>query len=283
MEFILRGLDNNASSWKLIQKAASAVDQMGFWGITLPDHYMYQYNEKFSAYSTLDSWVLLSYLAAKTSTVRLGTLVTPIPFRPPAQLAKIVSTVDTVSSGRTFLGVGAGWSQMEFDAYSEWSEGKTRVAKTQEGVRLMLRLWQEPKVDFEGRFYHATGAVLEPKPTQKPHPPLLFGGYSPRMIRMAGRFGDICYVPPWSKVPLDKAKAIMSQEAREAGRPVPALAAGSTGFQNEKFDMSLVQQDIERAVEAGSQYYITPWFPKDDYLATVKRFASDLMPSYSSR
>lgn len=283
MKFILRGLDNNASSWKLIQETASAVDEMGFWGLALPDHYMYQYNEKFTAYSTLDSWVALSYLAAKTSTVKLGTLVTPVPLRPPAHLAKIVSTLDTISSGRTFLGIGAGWSQMEFDAFSEWSEGKIRVAKTEEGVQLIQRLWQEPRVDFEGRFYHAKGAVLEPKPVQKPYPPVLFGGFSPRMIRMAGRYGDICYVPPWSKVTLGKAKAIVSHEAREAGREPPALASGSTGFQNQEFDLSLVQKDIEDAANAGAEFYITPWFPKNDYLATVKQFAWELMPSFSAK
>ena len=256
---------------------------MGFWGLALPDHYMYQYNEKYSAYSTLDSWVALSYLAAKTKTIKLGTLVTPVPFRPPAQLAKIVSTLDTISSGRVFLGVGAGWSKMEFDGYSEWSDGNVRVAKTEEGMRLILGLWKEPKVDFEGRFYRAKGAVLEPKPVQKPHPPLLFGGFSPRMIRMAGRYGDICYVPPWSKVSLDKAETILSQEARQAGRKPPALAAGSTGFQNQEFSLGLVQKDIEMAAEAGSEYYITPWFPKDDYLSWVKRFALELMPSYAGK
>ena len=283
MKFVLRGLDNNASSWKLIQESVTAVDQMGFWGLTLPDHYMYQYNEKFSAYSTLDSWVALSYLAAKTSTIKLGTLVTPIPFRPASQLAKILATLDTISTGRTFLGIGAGWSQMEFEAYSEWSDGRTRVDKTEEGIQLIRRLWQEPKVDFEGKFYRAKGAVLEPKPLQKPHPPLLFGGYSLRMIRMAGRHGDICYVPPWSKIPLEKAAFIVKQEAREAGRPAPALAAGSPSFQNQEFGMSLVQQDMETAADAGCEYYITPWFPKEDYLATVKRFASELMRSYSDK
>ena len=283
MKFVLRGLDNNASSWRLIQESVATIDQMGFWGLALPDHYMYQYNEKFSAYSTLDSWVALSYLAAKTSAIKLGTLVTPIPFRPPSQLAKIVSTLDMLSSGRAFLGVGAGWSQMEFEAYSEWSNARTRVDKTEEGVRLIQRLWQEPRVDFEGKFYRAKGAVLEPKPIQKPRPPLLFGGYSLRMIMMAGRYGDICYVPPWSKISLAKAKVIISQEAREAGRSVPALAGGSPGSQNEKFDMSLVKRDMEASAAAGCEYYLTPWFPREDYLATVERFASELMPSFSDR
>ncbi len=136
---------------------------------------------------TLDTWTVLSYLAAKTRRLMLGTLVTPVPFRPPGILAKMVATLDVITSGRAILGVGAGWSQTEFQGYSEWTDGKTRVDKTEEGVQLILKLWHEDKVDFHGRYYKAQGAVLEPKPVQKPHPPLLFGGSSPRMLRLAGR------------------------------------------------------------------------------------------------
>ncbi len=70
----------------------------------------------------------------------LGTLVTPIPFRPPGILAKMVATLDAISSGRAILGVGAGWSQTEFQGYSEWNDAKTRVDKTERGVQLILKL-----------------------------------------------------------------------------------------------------------------------------------------------
>jgi alkanesulfonate monooxygenase SsuD/methylene tetrahydromethanopterin reductase-like flavin-dependent oxidoreductase (luciferase family) len=73
-------------------------------------------------------------LAAKTEKIRLGTLVTPIPFRPPSMLAKMVSTLDVISNGRTVFGIGAGWSQTEFEGYSSWDEPKIRVDKTIEGL-----------------------------------------------------------------------------------------------------------------------------------------------------
>src|SRR5437773_11326064 len=99
-------------------------------------------------------------------------------------LAKIVSTLDLLSNGRTILGVGAGWSQTEFEGYSEWSSNKIRVDKTREGLDLILKLWTQEKVDFKGKLYQAKGAVLDPKPVQKPHPPLLFSGIGHRMLRM---------------------------------------------------------------------------------------------------
>lgn len=94
---------------------------------------MHKYGERTGSVSTLDSWVMLSYLAAKTGRVKLGTLVTPISFRPPGILAKMVATLDVLSSGRTFLGVGAGWSQMEFEAYSEWSDNETGSTEPRKG------------------------------------------------------------------------------------------------------------------------------------------------------
>jgi len=285
LKFILSGLGNWYRSWTLIEEAVPVADKLGFWGAVMPDHYMW--GEPFGRGieqpdSTLDTWVALSYLAAKTNKVKLGTLVTPIPFRHPGILAKMVSTLDLLSSGRTVLGVGAGWSQVEFEGYSEWNDSKTRVDKTEEGVRLILKLWQEKRVDFHGKYYKTNGAILEPKPVQKPHPPLLFGGQGTRMLRLAGRYGDICFIRPSTQLPFDKAKAIVSQEALKVKRQVgPAYAAGSPRFEGTKFDTTPLVQDIERAANTGCEFYITP-FPRGNYVASMKLFAKDVMPSFST-
>lgn len=279
LKFILSGLGNFYRSWKLAEHAVPLADELGFWGAVIPDHYMWDRPEMPDRDSTLDCWTVLTYLAAKTKQLKLGTLVTPIPFRPPGMLAKIVTTLDLVSSGRVVLGVGAGWSRTEFDGFSEWFDGKTRVDRTEEGVELILRLWKENKVDFQGRFYNAKGAVLEPKPVQKPHPPLLFGGPGPRMLRMAGRYGDLCFIPPWAKPSFESAKSIVEMEARKAGRGGKvAFAAGSPIAQG-KFDMKLLEKDVEKAAQNGCGYYVTP-FPSIDYVATMQQFAKDVVPSY---
>ena len=281
MKFIIAGLGNFYRSWKLAEEAVPIADDLGYYGVVFPDHYMWDRAEMPDRNSTLDAWVALSYLAAKTQTLMLGTLVTPIPFRPPGMLAKMVSTLDVISAGRAILGVGAGWSRTEFEGYSEWTDGKTRVDKTEEGVRLIMKLWQEPKVDFKGRFYSAKGAVLEPKPVQKPYPPLLFGGFSPRMLRLAGRYGDLCYIPPWIQIPFTKAKGIVDQEAKKVGRQDKlAYGAGSPSTFG-KFDMQAIGKDIQVAEENGCQFYVVP-FPQEDYIAKMKEFARDLLPSYSS-
>ena len=282
MRFILSGLGNWYNGWSLTDQAVQLADKLGFWGAVIPDHYMWA-----EAYgqpqkdSTLESWIALTYLAAKTQNIKLGTIVTPIPFRPPGMLAKMVATMDVLSSGRAILGVGAGWSQTEFEGYSTWDDSKTRVDKTQEGVELILQLWQKPHVDFKGKYYHAKGAILDPKPVQKPHPPLMFGGVGTRMLRLAGQYSDICHIPPWVQVPMEKARSIVKQEARRFHREDKiAFAAGSVANRDQKFDLKIVSQDVEKAAKDGALYYIAP-LQRTGYLDNLKDFAKNIIPSYS--
>src|SRR2546428_6924715 len=109
LRFILSGLGNWYNGWSLTDQAVQLADKLGFWGAVIPDHYMWaeSYGQQ-QKDSTMESWVALTYLAAKTQNVKLGTIVTPIPFRPPAMLAKMVSTMDVLSAGRAILGVGRG-------------------------------------------------------------------------------------------------------------------------------------------------------------------------------
>jgi alkanesulfonate monooxygenase SsuD/methylene tetrahydromethanopterin reductase-like flavin-dependent oxidoreductase (luciferase family) len=216
LKFILSSWGNWYSSWETIKKVVPEADNLSYWGFVMPDHYMW--GPQMGGDSTLDTWIVLTYLAAKTEKIRLGTLVTPIPFRPPSMLAKMVSTLDVISNGRTVFGIGAGWSQTEFEGYSNWDEPKIRVDKTIEGLELILRLWDSTNasspVNFDGKYYSAKGAILEPKPIQKPYPLLLFGGTAPRMYRLAGRYADICLIPPWLPAEkADEAKQIVLEEA----------------------------------------------------------------------
>jgi len=157
--FIHPPLGNLSGELRLNVEAIRIADSLGIDGFVLPDHYMSPRSN-----DTLEAWVTLAHLAAVTSHIMLGTLVTPIPLRPPQLLAKIVSTVDVLSEGRSLLGVGAGWWKEEFEAYSKWDNPKVRVEKVDEGVALIKRLWTESKVDFEGKHYRAKGAVLLPSP-----------------------------------------------------------------------------------------------------------------------
>jgi alkanesulfonate monooxygenase SsuD/methylene tetrahydromethanopterin reductase-like flavin-dependent oxidoreductase (luciferase family) len=103
----------------------------------------------------------------------------------------MVSTTDNLSNGRVILGAGFGWYRPEFEAYSTWMDPRDRIAFTEEAIQMMVRLWTEKApVDYEGKFMHAKGAVIEPKPVQKPFPPIWFGGHLSQSLRMAGQYGQ---------------------------------------------------------------------------------------------
>ena len=105
---------------ELATRFASLADELGFEVLLTWDHYMYPDSDR-----AFDAWVLLAHVAAKTEKIRLGTCVTPIPFRSPAMLAKMVATLDVLSKGRVILGVGAGWHRPEFEGYSVWDDDGT--------------------------------------------------------------------------------------------------------------------------------------------------------------
>ncbi|MHA2132103.1 MAG: LLM class flavin-dependent oxidoreductase, partial [Promethearchaeota archaeon] len=200
MKFILGGLGNWYDDYSFTEKAVIEADKYGFDGAIIPDHYMWgklPWHPRPDTNRTLESWITITYLLAKTENIKIGTLVSPIPFRPPGVLAKMIATADVLSGGRTIVGVGAGWSQIEFEGYSEWNGPSIRVDKTYEGLDLMVQLWTKDKVNFEGKYYQAKGAVLDPKPLQKPYPKILFGSRGTRMLKLTGQYGNICFLPPW--------------------------------------------------------------------------------------
>ncbi|MFJ5272466.1 LLM class flavin-dependent oxidoreductase [Streptomyces sp. NPDC088358] len=158
-----------------------------------------------------EGWTLLSALAAQTERLRLGLLVTSNRLRPPAVLGKITSTVDVISGGRLVMGIGVGGTRQppgaggisgENPAIAEYAaygltlvppgEGVARLAET---VEILQRMWTEDVFDFEGRHYRLRGTRNEPKPVQRPGPPLLIGGWGTRLLRLVAERADIWNIP----------------------------------------------------------------------------------------
>src|SRR5439155_19811461 len=126
---------------------------------------------------SLDAWATLAALALRTQRVRLGTLVSPVTFRHPAQLAKVVTTVDHVSGGRVELGLGAGWNEGEHTAYGfAFPDLRTRLDLLEEQLEIVTRSWADGAFDYSGRHYRLEACPALPKPLQQPRPPLIGGG-----------------------------------------------------------------------------------------------------------
>jgi len=183
----------------MIELAVEA-ERLGYSRIFYTDHLMnpYRATEGYPE-ETVEVWALLSYLAAETETIRLGTGVTPIALRPPALLAKQVATADRLSNGRIDFGIGTGWSQGSFGVIdTDFGDPPSRKARLREGIDLILELWQsrEP-VAFDGEYYRSRGAVIGPGPVQRPHPPLWVGGWRRNMLEITADLGDGWI--PWNR------------------------------------------------------------------------------------
>ncbi|MGV9712631.1 LLM class flavin-dependent oxidoreductase [Gordonia sp. NPDC003424] len=150
-----------------------------------------------------EGWTLLSALAAQTSRLRLGILVTSNRFRPPAVLAKIATTVDIVAGGRMDFGIGAGsrlsvpFARREYEAHGLPYAGMSdAVGSLDEALTIIRRLWTDDEpFDFDGRHHHLVGAIGNPKPVQRPHPPIVVGGRSTPTLRVVARHADVWNTP----------------------------------------------------------------------------------------
>ena len=151
----------------------------------------------------LEGWTLLSALAAQTERLRLGLLVTSNRFRPPAMLAKIAATVDAVSGGRLEFGIGAGSrpghpvARREYEAHGlPFHDSAYAVGSLAEACTVIRRLWTEAEpFDFDGTYLHLTGAFCNPKPVQRPRPPILIGGRSTATLRVVAEHADLWNFP----------------------------------------------------------------------------------------
>jgi probable F420-dependent oxidoreductase len=130
----------------------------------------------------------LTYAAACTQRIRLGCAVLVTPLHNPVHLAKRLGTLDQLSRGRLDVGIGTGGRSRMFTAFEV--DPDSYVARFTEGLRVMKALWTQPRVDFDGRFWRLAGAAMEPKPLQKPHPPIWIGAGAPAALRRAVRLGD---------------------------------------------------------------------------------------------
>jgi probable F420-dependent oxidoreductase len=186
-------------------RIATEGEAMGFDYLTMTDHVVlpdtkvpgYPYSESGEFYEEApierhEQIVGMAWIAAKTSRIRLVAAVLVVPHRPAVLAAKMLATLDVLSGGRLVVGIGAGWLKTEFDAVVT-TPFPERGKVTDEYIDAFRLLWTEPSPRFDGRYTKIDGIVLEPKPVQKPHPPIWVGGEGPAALRRAARIGNAWY------------------------------------------------------------------------------------------
>ena len=170
---------------------AQRAERLGFGGWFRSDHY-HPMNVPLESSST-DAWAILAGLARETRRIRLGTMVSPMTFRYPGEFAKIVATIDVMSGGRIEVGMGAGWMEKEHVAYGlPFPDAKGRMDRLEDSLEICTRIWGEGTgVSYEGKQFSIKDAPAHPKPTQRPHPPIIIGGGGARRTPLlTARFAD---------------------------------------------------------------------------------------------
>ena len=179
-------------TYEEIVTLAKAAEDAGFYSFTVSDHFFG--NPESVEKQAHDAWTLLALLTPQTERIRLGTIVSCQSYRNPAQLAKIVATLDNASNGRIDFGIGAGWKKSEYEAYGyPFPSSKTRILQLREAIQIINLLWTEERPSFEGEYYSIKETMFLPKPVQKPNIPIWVGTQklkAPMMEEIIARFAD---------------------------------------------------------------------------------------------
>jgi F420-dependent oxidoreductase-like protein len=180
-----------------VKTKAQWAEEQGFTWFSVMDHLIQIPNVGAPDEPFMEGWTILTALAAVTRRIGLATLVSSVHYRNPTHLAKIAAGVDQISRGRLTFGIGAGWFETEYRQYG-WEfppRPAVRIQQMEEAVRLVLALWSEKRTTFQGKYFKAQDAILEPKPVQKPHPPIMIGGGGEQLtLRAVARLANACNV-----------------------------------------------------------------------------------------
>jgi alkanesulfonate monooxygenase SsuD/methylene tetrahydromethanopterin reductase-like flavin-dependent oxidoreductase (luciferase family) len=212
---------------------------------------------------TFEGWTMLSALAAQTKRLRIGLLVTSNRFRPPAMLAKIAATVDVVSAGRLDFGIGAGsrpgapMARREYESHGlPYDDFSRSVQSLAEALTAIRRLWTETEpFDFSGAHIRLTGAFGNPKPVQRPHPPIMIGGRSSKLLRVVAEHADLWNIPGGDIGDAINRSALLDRYCAEIGRD-PASITRSMLLSVSYDQPNITRDAIDQAVNAGFKHVI---------------------------
>jgi len=263
--------------WPEIERRVKWADEAGFESAWVFDHFTALYGDRKGPCT--EAWTLLAALAAVTSQIRLGALVTGVTYRHPSLLAAEVVTVDHVSAGRVNVGLGAAWHEEEHQRLGfDFPPARERIERLDETVQIIKGLLTGDDFDFDGRHYRLKQAFYRPRPVQQPYPPIWIGANGTQvMLPLAARHADV-----WhgfgSASDLARKSAVVDRAAEEAGRD-PAEIGRSTNLSiSEPWDS--VRREADRLRDAGFTHLIVSW--PSEGLARVEEFAAEVMPELAA-
>ena len=294
---IVRGEDATPDTFVKMAERAEALELDSLWlsahvvlppqvksgyvlipGRPHPSHWRECYWEPFT---------VLSFLAAHTRRITLGTSVTVLPMHNPFEVAKQVAEVDQLSGGRFIFGIGVGWFEEEFEVLGQ--NFANRGARTDDAIELMKRLWADDPVTYEGRFYSCENAAFAPKPVQRPHPPIWVAGASRPACRRAAQYAEAFHPV---RMPVEKVVEMRTEidaQCERFGRAPGSVKLGvklPMVFQDEPGEFPTqgtprqIVDGIRRYIDVGAEHFTLDFVPEklDVALDAMERFAQEVRP-----
>lgn len=215
----------HGNHWDTTLAAAKACEQAGLDSVWLADHFMFpDTNDLAKEVPVFDCFVALGAIAASTSRIRIGELVVGVPYRNPALLAKMLTTLDVVSHGRSIAGLGAAWHDVEFAAYGwPFPSVRERMEMLEEAVQIVDRMMTQRPAGFEGKHYTVKNAYNDPMPVTKPRPPIMIGGSGEKAtLRIVAQYADFCNVGGDPATVAHKYE-VLRRHCEQVGRPFEAI------------------------------------------------------------
>jgi F420-dependent oxidoreductase-like protein len=289
---------------KIVEKLrtlARKAESLGFDSFWVMDHFhQIQYVGQ-PEEPMLEGWTTQAVVAGLTEKIKLGTLVTGIVYRHPSVLAKIGATLDALSNGRLFMGVGAAWNVEEATAYGiPFPPVKERMQRLEEAVQIIRKMWTEETSTFNGKFYQIQNAYCNPKPIQKPYPPIMIGGSGERRtLRIVAKYADACNIFGSTET-VKKKLGILREHCHLVGRDYDSIVKSRLGRviidkERKKVDEAVrdmteerrreyaiygTPEEVRRQVEAfrdsGIEYLIVNLEP-DRELQALELFANEVV------
>lgn len=262
--------------WDEVVSRVRFGEELGFDGAWGFDHFQPMYGE--GPGECFEGMTTLAALAAATTRIRLGLLVTGVTYRHPSLFAAQAMTVDHISHGRLELSLGAAWFGPEHEALGIWFPGTpTRFDILEDALEIITRLSSGDTVSYEGKLVSLRDARLHPVPVQRPHPPIWIGGNGPRRtLPLVARYADVWHAggTPNSLAPsVDRVRRL----AEEAGRDPDSISRAASLSLSDDFDT--IRKYIRKWIDGGWSYLVCGW--PEEGRDRVEQFAREVMPEFS--
>ena len=302
----LAGIDGAENKWNKAVEIAVKAEELGFDSIWVYDHF---HNVPAPAHEAVfECWTTMAAISQRTSRIRLGQMVGCNSYRNPGLLAKITSTIDVISGGRLDWGIGAGWYENEYRGYGfEFKKPSDRIGMLKETVEIVKSMWSNAETTYDGKYYKLERANCDPKPIQKPLPPVWIGGGGEKVtLRVVAEHADVSNFGS-SVEEFVRKREILKAHCATIGRDEDTirktissevfiretekeiLEAGSKSLWGDSAESwrskalvgtpEQVSEKIQRYLDAGCTGFI-PWCPDYPSTETIELFAKHVMPNF---